>query len=256
MGTAAPQGLHERLAAARHVVVFTGAGVSAESGIPTFRDALTGLWSRFDPMELATADAFRRDPALVWGWYEWRRARVAKAEPNAAHVAIAAMARRVPRLTVVTQNVDDLHERAGSDPHRLHGSLFAPRCFDCGRRAPLPGVTPDSDGERLAPPACAHCGGAVRPGVVWFGEPLPEETLARAFEAASDCDVLLSVGTSSVVFPAADIHFVAARAGAAVVQVNPDRTPLDAAAAFNLRGTAAGILPRLVEEAWPQTVKA
>ena len=248
--------LRERLAAARHVVVFTGAGVSAESGIPTFRDALTGLWSRFDPMELATADAFRRDPALVWGWYEWRRARVAKAQPNAAHVAIAAVARRVPRLTVVTQNVDDLHERAGSEPLRLHGSLFAPRCFDCGRPAPLPAATPASDGERLEPPACERCGGAVRPGVVWFGEPLPEETLAHAFEAASNCDVIFSVGTSSVVYPAADIPFVAARAGAVVVQVNPDRTPLDAVAAFNLRGTAAEILPRLVEEAWPQPVRA
>lgn len=235
--------LEAALRSARHVVVFTGAGVSAESGIPTFRDALTGLWSRFDPSQLATADAFRRDPALVWGWYEWRRALVAKAAPNPGHYAIAELAKRVPRLTLVTQNVDDLHERAGSTPLRLHGSLFAPRCSDCGAPAAAPAF---AQGEgRIDPPRCA-CGGLVRPGVVWFGEALPEDTLEAAFEAARECDVLLSVGTSSVVYPAADIPHAAAQSGAVVVQVNPDQTPLDTVATFSLRGTAGAVLPRLV----------
>ena len=216
------------LRAARHVVVFTGAGVSAESGIPTFRDALTGLWSRFDPTQLATAEAFERDPALVWGWYEWRRALVASAAPNAAHHAVAAMAARVPKLTVVTQNVDDLHERAGSLPLRLHGSLFAPRCFRCARPADPPPLL-HAEQARLEPPRCG-CGGFIRPGVVWFGEALPADAMESAFAAAGDCEVLLSVGTSSVVHPAAEIPRVAARSGAVVIQVNPDPTPLDAVA--------------------------
>ena len=236
------------LRAARHVVVFTGAGVSAESGIPTFRDALTGLWSRFDPAQLATAGAFERDPALVWGWYEWRRALVARAEPNAAHRAIAAMGSRVPKLTLVTQNVDDLHERAGSRPLRLHGSLFAPLCFDCARPAESPPLL-HAEEARLEPPRCA-CGGRIRPGVVWFGEALPSDVMESAFEAAGDCDVLLSVGTSSVVYPAAEIPRVAARSGAVVIQVNPDPTPLDGVATYNLRGAAGAVLPALVRETW------
>lgn len=239
---------------ARHVVVFTGAGVSAESGIPTFRDALTGLWSKFDPGELATADAFRRDPALVWGWYEWRRARVAKAKPNAAHRAIAAMATLAPKLTLVTQNVDDLHERAGSRPIHLHGSLFAPRCFDCARDVEPPAVADAESGARMEPPRCDRCGGCIRPGVVWFGEPLPEEAMRASLDAARSCDVLFSVGTSSVVHPAAEIPVVAAEAGAVVVQVNPDRTPLDNVATFSLRGAAGVVLPELLREAWPASM--
>jgi len=242
--------VQEALRGARHVVVFTGAGVSAESGIPTFRDAMTGLWSRFDPAQLATPEAFERDPAFIWGWYEWRRARVARASPNAAHRAIAEMARLVPRLTLVTQNVDNLHERAGSDAIHLHGSLFAPRCFACGRAAELPPETQAEGGEPMEPPRCERCGGAVRPGVVWFGEALPEEAMRAAFDAARSCDVLLSVGTSSVVYPAAEIPHVAANAGAVVVQVNPDPTPLDRVATFNLRGAAGDILPRLLRQAW------
>ena len=244
------------LRAAKHVVVFTGAGVSAESGIPTFRDALTGLWSQFDPQQLATAEAFENDPALVWGWYEWRRHLVSQAQPNDAHHAIAAMAKRVPRLTVITQNVDDLHERAGSRPLRLHGSLFAPRCFDCAIPGEFAAPHRAATGERMHPPRCLACGGRVRPGVVWFGEMLPAETLEAAFDAARSCDVLLSVGTSSAVYPAADIPHVAAHAGAVVVQVNPGVTPLDRTAKHNLRGTAATILPRLVEAAWPAKVSA
>jgi NAD-dependent deacetylase len=237
------------LRGARNVVVFTGAGVSAESGIPTFRDALTGLWERFDAEALATPDAFRRNPALVWGWYEWRRMQVMRAQPNAAHRAIAELEERAGRFTLITQNVDDLHDRAGSrSPLRLHGSLFAPRCFECDEPAALAPEIPGEPeaGRELAPPRCARCGGLVRPGVVWFGEALPEAAIARAFESAQSCDVLLSVGTSSLVHPAAQVPFVAKQAGARVIQVNPNPTALDEIADINLRTPAATALPTLV----------
>jgi NAD-dependent deacetylase len=246
---AADRAMSDVLAGAQHVVVLTGAGVSAESGIPTFRDALAGLWERFDAEELATPEAFRRDPDLVWGWYEWRRMLVMRAQPNAAHRAIAELEGRVDRFTLVTQNVDDLHDRAGSRATlRLHGSLFAPRCFECDEPAPLaPGIPQEPEtGRRLAPPSCGRCGGKVRPGVVWFGEALPEAAIARAFEAAESCDVLLSVGTSSLVHPAAQVPWIAKRAGARVIQVNPNPTALDEIADLNLRLPAATALPTLV----------
>ncbi|MBQ1043004.1 NAD-dependent protein deacylase [Micromonospora sp. C32] len=258
------------LAAARRPVVFTGAGMSAESGVPTFRDAQTGLWQRYDPQELATPAAFRADPALVWGWYEARRRGVRRALPNPGHRAVAAIAARLPATVVITQNVDDLHERGGvAAPVRLHGSLFAPRCSACARPAPIPedaaaaddGVapgdaaapdgTPEPPDGRLTPPACAGCGAPVRPGVVWFGEALPSAALDAAVEAASGCDLLLTVGTSALVHPAAEIPLVAARLGAPVVQVNPVPTPLDAICAVNLRGPAGEVLPALVRAAWP-----
>lgn len=243
----------DRLREARHVVVFTGAGVSAESGIPTFRDALTGLWERFDPAELATADAFRRDPALVWGWYEWRRRKALQAQPNPAHRAIAELARWVPKLTLVTQNVDDLHERAGSrDVLHLHGSLSAPRCFACtrpyGQALPVPDV-PEA-GARIEPPRCPHCNGKIRPGVVWFGEALPEKALREAFAAARDCDLLLSVGTSGVVQPAAQIPLIAQESGATVLHINPQPVPLGGERAFGLVGKAGEILPDLLRRAF------
>lgn len=249
-----PANLRPVLLAARHVVVFTGAGVSAESGIATFRDALTGLWQHFDPAQLATAEAYSRDPALVWGWYEWRRRQVMQAQPNPAHRAIAQMASRVPRLTVITQNVDDLHERAGSDAVlHLHGSFFRPRCFACAQpHAFVPGLPDEPDGgRRLEPPRCLDCGGLIRPGVVWFGEALPNSEWASARQAACDCDVMFSVGTSSVVYPAAALPFEAARGGAKVVQVNPAPTDLDDVAFVNLRGPAGRVLERLVEAVWP-----
>jgi NAD-dependent deacetylase len=245
--------LLKRLREARHVVIFTGAGVSAESGLATFRDALTGLWSRFDPTQLATPEAFEANPDLVWGWYEWRRQRVARASPNAAHRAIAAIEAKAPETTLITQNVDDLHERAGSrSPIRLHGSLFAPRCFDCSRACALPPDLPADfeDGTPLTPPRCVHCGGPIRPGVVWFGEMLPEAALKQAFGAARACDVLLSVGTSGAVYPAADIPREARRHGAAIVQVNPNATELDDIADFRLQGPAAAILPPLIATAF------
>ena len=251
---AIPQALIVALQQAKHVVVFTGAGVSAESGIATFRDALTGLWERFDAEDLATPDAFRRDEELVWGWYEWRRMRVLRSHPNLAHLAIAALARHVPKLTVVTQNVDDLHERAGSTHvMHLHGSLHSPRCFACGQAHILPSGIPEEPdgGRRLCPPRCHHCGGSVRPGVVWFGEDLPVIELNHAFAAARECDVLFAIGTSGLVQPAAGIPSLAKRAGAKVVQVNPVGTQLDDACTWSLRGAAGVVMPKLLQAAFP-----
>lgn len=249
-----PPELIGALQQAKHVVVFTGAGVSAESGIPTFRDALTGLWERFDAQDLATPDAFRKDKELVWGWYEWRRMKVLRSLPNPAHHAVAELARHVPRLTVVTQNVDDLHERAGSiDVVHLHGSLHAPRCLACGRPHVLPPGVPEEPegGRRLCPPGCAYCGGPIRPGVVWFGEELPQRDLHRAFAAVSDCDLLFAVGTSGVVQPAARIPALARQTGATVVQVNPTETLLDDQCTWSLRGTAGEVMPAILNAAFP-----
>jgi NAD-dependent deacetylase len=245
--------LIERLRRVQHVVVFTGAGVSAESGIPTFRDRQTGLWQNFDAQALATPEAFRRDPALVWGWYEWRRSRVLASEPNAAHRAIAALARRVPRLTLVTQNVDDLHERGGSPQVlHLHGCICNPYCGACGREYALPAAPAEPDGgHRLEPPRCPHCGGRVRPGVVWFGESLPRAAWERSVEAACACGAFLCVGTSSVVEPAASLTRLAIAAGAVTVQVNIDSTWLDQLVTLDLRGPAASVLPAFLAEAWP-----
>lgn len=238
------------LRTARHIVVLTGAGASAESGIPTFRDALTGLWERFDPAQLATAEAFEDDPELVWGWYEWRRALVARCEPNPGHRAIARLQSLAPKVTVVTQNVDDLHERAGSDGViHVHGRLDAPRCFDCGRAGAERLAVP-ADPSRLAPPRCEDCGGPIRPGVVWFGEPLPDLEWSAAETAARTCDVILVVGTSSLVYPAAGLPRLAWASGAVVAEANPDLGGLDVES-HGLRGAAGEVLPALVDAAWP-----
>lgn len=269
---ALPADLDLALRDVRHLVVFTGAGVSAESGIPTFRDALTGLWARFDPMALATPQAFRADPALVWGWYEWRRLQVRAARPNPAHDAIAALGtaleRQGARLTLVTQNVDDLHERAGSPAVlHLHGSLHQPRCVDCatpfappaGAAAQADPTAPagwrpivlQADGQRIAPPPCPACGGLVRPGVVWFGEALPADAFEAACRAAESCQVLLSVGTSGVVEPAASIPRIAARAGAWVLHVDPQPRAAHGPRVAQLTGVAGQVLPQLLRR-WIQ----
>ena len=249
-----PQALIDTLQRAKYVVVFTGAGVSAESGIATFRDALTGLWQRFDVSDLATPEAFQRDEELVWGWYEWRRMQVLRAQPNPAHLAIGALARQVPKLTVITQNVDDLHERGGSvGVLHLHGSLHHPHCSVCGNAHTLPpGIPEEPDGgRRLCPPRCHHCGGSVRPGVVWFGEDLPVIELNHAFAAARECDVLFAIGTSGLVQPAAGIPSLARQAGAKVVQVNPMGTQLDNVCIWSLRGAAGMVMPNLLQAAFP-----
>ena len=238
---------------AKHVVVFTGAGASAESGIPTFRDALTGLWERFDPAQLATSQAYRSDPCLCWGWYEWRRRKVDLAQPNDAHRAIAELVRHVPKLTVITQDVDNLHERAGSSAViHLHGSLHSPRCIDCGLlyTSALPtGAFPES-GARVEPPRCSACYSYVRPGVVWFGEMLPEQAWSYALEAVEDCDFFLSVGTSGIVYPAAELPLRALRNGATVVHVNPVVCGVSSQQHF-LEGSASHMLPTLLCRAFP-----
>lgn len=235
------------LAEAQLVVVATGAGMSRESGIPTFRDALTGLWARFDPADLATEDAFRRAPARVFGWYAWRRRMVRAAIPHAGYDAVVALERLIPEVAVVTQNVDGLHRRAGSRRViELHGSLDRFFCLDA--RHPYPGEAlpePTVEGD-LEPPACPQCGAPIRPGVVWFGEVLPEEEVAQAWELAGRCDVMLVVGTSGLVHPAATLPLVARDAGAAVIEVNPESSELSASATVTCRGPAGVVLPALV----------
>ncbi len=232
------------LRAARHIAVLTGAGVSAESGVPTFRDALTGLWARFRPEELATEEAFRRDPARVWDWYAERRAKLQGVQPNAGHRALADFARRHPgRLTVITQNVDGLHQAAGSPGVlALHGDLFESRWLDLPRDC-----CRIDDACAGHPPYCDRCGNLLRPGVVWFGEPLPLAALDGAQRAAHDCDVLLVVGTSGAVYPAAGLAHQARAAGAKVVIVNPEPSELDAVAHAVIADTSAHALPALLD---------
>jgi NAD-dependent deacetylase len=233
------------LARASRVCVLTGAGMSAESGIPTFRDAMSGLWSRFDPAELASEAGFRADPARVWDWYAERRAGVRRAQPNPGHLALADFAARRPGvLTLVTQNVDDLHQRAGQvDAIRLHGDIGADRWLDrCPRREPC-------DPSRAVPgrpPRCAECGNLLRPGVVWFGEMLRAGALDAAERAAAACELMLVVGTSGAVWPAAGLASIARDTGARVLIVNPQASEIDAAAHAVLRGTAAVLLPLLL----------
>ncbi|EKZ99899.1 MAG: NAD-dependent deacylase [Burkholderiaceae bacterium] len=232
------------VAEARQIFVLTGAGISAESGVPTFRDALTGLWERFDPEELATEEAYRRQPALVWQWYQHRRELVAAARPNPAHHALAVLARLKP-MTLVTQNIDGLHQKAGSEQVvELHGNLFANKWLDgCGRCDTVPPIPGD-------PPRCAICGAMMRPGVVWFGEDLPRVARFRADHAAESCDLCLVVGTSGLVYPAAALPGVAKENGARVIVVNPQPSALDETADIVLAAPAGECLPLL----WPQAV--
>lgn len=238
-----PGGLIQRLAAARSVAVLTGAGVSAESGVPTFRDAQTGLWAKYNPEDLATPTAFRRDPRLVWEWYAWRRKLVADAKPNPAHFALVELARLVPEFHLITQNVDGLHQQAGSqNVIELHGNITRTKCFDEGTI-----VSKWTDNGDV-PPKCPHCGGLLRPDVVWFEESLPEGEISLAQHASQSCDVFLSIGTSTVVYPAAALPFIASRSGATVVEINPQPTPLAEKAQFALSGAAGVVLPELVAD--------
>lgn len=239
-----PAALLDALARARRVVAFSGAGMSAESGVPTFRDAQTGLWARFSPKELATPEAFAADPKLVQDWYAWRMALTARAQPNAGHIALAELATRV-EVVVVTQNVDGLHATAGStDIVELHGRL---RWVRVGDRAPVETPTLGDDGLRRCPASRQ----LVRPDVVWFGESLPLGALDRAFREARTCDLLLAIGTSGLVQPAASIPVAALAAGRAVIEINPDRTPLSAAATLHLAASSATTLPTLAAHIGP-----
>jgi len=239
----------QSLRTARSIVVLTGAGISAESGIPTFRDALTGLWARFNAAELATLEAFAHDPELVSRWYDQRRIQVAQCRPNAGHLALAHLQQiargRGKSFTLATQNVDRLHQAAGStEVIELHGSLWVWRCLDCGTESEERGGAFEE-----YPPTCP-CGGIRRPGVVWFGEMLPAAALAAAQVAAERCDRFISVGTSSLVYPAAGLIEQAIAAGASVLEVNPHATPLSDRVRWSLRGPAGELLPRLVDAAF------
>ena len=237
-----PEQLVTALRDARHVCVLTGAGVSAESGVPTFREAQTGLWENFRPEDLATPEAFERDPKTVWEWYVWRRELVAKAEPNPAHLALAELERMKEDFKLITQNVDGLHQRAGStEVVEFHGNITRNKCFREGV------IVNGCEDTSSVPPGCPSCGGPLRPDVVWFGEAIPTAALTSAFEAAERCELFLSIGTSSLVQPAAGLAEIALRSGARVVEINLDSTPLSSLADHSLRGPAGDILPALLK---------
>lgn len=241
-----PLELIQVLRGSRHTVVLTGAGVSQESGLRTFRDAQTGLWAQYKPTELASPEAFQRDPKLVWDWYAWRREAIKAVRPNAGHYALVEMEKRVPEFTLVTQNVDGLHRMAGSrNVLELHGNINRVRCADCYT---FPDLWED-DSEEV--PRCQVCGGLLRPDVVWFGETLPRDQLEGAVQAARLCDVFFSIGTSGVVQPAASLGFAAHNRGATIVEINAEPTPLTSKADFILHGKSGEILPNLVRAVWP-----
>lgn len=232
----------DSLRAGRLLTILTGAGISAESGLPTFRGE-DGLWEGHRAEELATPEAFARDPVKVWRFYEWRRGLVLAATPNAGHRAVARLQHALPRVTVVTQNVDGLHQEGGStEVVELHGSIRRVRCTREGT------VRPALGGAFVElPPRCPGCGAVLRPDVVWFGEPLPEAAWRRAVEAARQSALFLVVGTSALVTPAAGLVVIAARAGAFVVEVNPDETEATPLAHRVLRAPAAKVLPRIAD---------
>ncbi len=232
--------LREILSRARRVVAFTGAGISVESGIPTFRGK-EGLWRKYSAEQLATVDAFHRNPQLVWEWYESRRQNMSKADPNPGHYALAELERRVREFTLVTQNIDGLHDRAGSrNILKVHGDIWVLRCTACGAerpdfRVPLPEL----------PPHC-ECGAMLRPAVVWFGEFLPPGVWSKAELASSQADVFLTIGTSAVVYPAAGLIDIARRSKAVTIEVNPDETGYSGMVNYSIRGTAGKVLPDLL----------
>jgi NAD-dependent deacetylase len=232
--------LKERLAAAHAVVVLTGAGISADSGVPTFRGA-DGLWRNFRAEDLATPEAFERDPRLVWEWYDWRRELIATKQPNAAHEAIAELERRCAQFWLITQNVDGLHRIAGSRKlSEIHGNIWMVRCTECGH------VEENRDVPIAILPACKRCAGLLRPHIVWFGESLDPEDLIRCDAALQRCNVLVVIGTSGVVYPAAGFVSRAKEAGAFVGEINPDDTPHTSLADISLRGRAKDVVPLLL----------
>lgn len=255
-GLVPPQELVQALLKARHIAVFTGAGISAESGIGTFRDGADGHWARFNSREMATVQGWRENRQHVWAWYEGRRADVLAATPNAGHMALANLAATLQQVhgqkvqvDVITQNVDNLHERAGSTSViHLHGSLFAPRCFACARPGDFAPEPPDGSSTLVEPPRCTHCRGYIRPGVVWFGEDLPPEPWAHAMEIAYACDTMLVVGTSGVVYPAAKLPELVHKQGKFVAEVNPLPSALAPVLKLQWAETAARGLPALLQQ--------
>ena len=224
------------------MVVLTGAGVSQESGLRTFRDAQTGLWAQYKPEDLASPEAFERDPKLVWDWYAWRREAIKGVRPNPGHYALVEMEKKIPDFTLITQNVDGLHRFAGNqNVLELHGNIQKVRCSECGMFTEIWA----DDSESV--PTCSNCGGLLRPDVVWFGEPLPRSELEMAVKASRACQVFFSIGTSGVVQPAASLAYAAKNNGAVVVEVNMEPTPLTPKVDFFLQGKSGEILPALVK---------
>jgi NAD-dependent deacetylase len=240
-----PPELVSYLQKADRIAVLTGAGVSQESGLRTFRDAQTGLWAQYKPEDLASPEAFARDPKLVWDWYSWRREALKSARPNPGHYALVEMEKRVGRFTLITQNVDDLHRMAGSQSIlELHGNLQRVRCSECGVLAETWG----DDSEQV--PRCEKCGGMLRPHVVWFGESLPRSELEAAVEAARTCQAFFSIGTSGLVQPAASLGYAAHNRGAVVVEINLEPTPLTPKVDFFFQVKSGEVLPQLVQAVW------
>lgn len=240
--------LAERLLSARSVCVLTGAGVSKESGVPTFREA-DGLWNKFRPEELANVDAFIRNPERIWEWYTWRRNLMSSVVPNTGHLALAELERRLERFTLVTQNIDNLHWMAGStNVVELHGNIQRNKCHACNHVVVPESGQVDLEFREGELPRCSVCGtGMMRPDVVWFGEMLPETEIFRAWSEAEECDIFLSIGTSAVVYPAAALPQVAKSSGAYLVEINPEATELTPLADLYLAEPSGVALPALVE---------
>ena len=230
----------QTLHAAKSVVVSTGAGMSKESGIPTFRDAPNALWENYDPQELASPGGFLKDPQLVWEWYQARQSMIAEANPNPGHIAITEMTELFEQFKLITQNIDNLHWRAGSaDVIEIHGNIFKYKCFE--NEHPIEEL-PEGD---AIPPRCS-CGSMIRPDVVWFGEQLPEDRIARCYQALHTCDVILVVGTSGMVVPAAYFPAIAKQEGAQVIEINPEMSQITREADIFLQGPAGEVLPKVV----------
>lgn len=240
-----PNELIRFLRKAERVAALTGAGVSQESGLRTFRDAQTGLWSQYKPTELASPEAYERDPKLVWDWYAWRREAIKGVRPNPGHYALVDMAHHIPDFSLITQNVDGLHRMAGSPKLiELHGNIQRVKCSSCGHQAE---EWPEANDEV---PRCESCGGLLRPDVVWFGESLSRAELKAAVEAARTCHVFFSIGTSGLVQPAASLAYAARNRGAVVVEINAEPTPLTKKVDFAFHGKSGQILPGLVQGIW------
>ena len=231
---------------AARVAILSGAGISAESGIPTYRTSQSGLWEQFDPQTLATPEAWAKDHQMVWAWYLWRNSLVRDVQPNAAHQALARW-EHYAQVRICTQNVDDLHERAGATKvEHIHGTLFHFICSECRSDYPRPVDIPTKEVLRAEPPACPYCGAPIRPDIVWFGEVLPHISWERSVAAAEHCDVYLVVGTSAVVQPAASLPRIAAHAGKPVIEINPARTPESTLCDVSLQMSASEALPLLL----------
>lgn len=240
-----PDELIRALSAAQHVAVLTGAGISAESGVPTFRDK-DGLWQKFKPQELASMEGFLRNPELVWEWYQSRRHVIYSVQPNPGHYALAELEHMVPKFTLITQNIDRLHQRAGSKAvYELHGNIVDNYCVRCKKPSSYEYT---DETKQTDIPRCEYCGGLIRPAVVWFGEMLPEDVLYTAEAAASDCDVFMSIGTSAEVYPAAQLPLSAKEAGAYLVEVNPQRTTLTPYVDAAIQAPSGTALPELVRQ--------